>query len=208
MRTKIWGLALACAASTIVTGQALAQTQPAAAPAAALPTGTPIPGLCVLNRDQLIEASTVGKYVQQRLLQLKAQVGAELSTDQQALETEHTTLQSQQATLTADQRDQRVSTLNAHVQAFQAKEQQREAELQKTAEKAYSRVIQESEPLIEQAYAQHSCSVLLNAEAVMLASNRAMDLSQQVVDGLNGKITQFAFEREQIAAQPAAPAGQ
>jgi outer membrane protein len=71
--------------------------------------------------------------------------------------------------------------------------------------------------MIRQAYQQKGCSVLLQRNAVVLA-NPAMDITPQVMTALNGKITQFAFDRERLdqavttptaaaaAPRPAAPA--
>jgi outer membrane protein len=61
------------------------------------------------------------------------------------------------------------------------------------------------EPLIRQAYQAKGCSMLINRNSIILG-NPASDISQQVVTALNGKITQFAFERERLDQQAGAPA--
>ena len=64
-----------------------------------------------------------------------------------------------------------------------------------------------------QAYQAKACSLLVNRNSVVLA-NPASDITPQLVTALNGKITQFAFERERLdqaanpAARPAAAATQ
>ena len=50
------------------------------------------------------------------------------------------------------------------------------------------------------AYEGHHCSVLLNGESVM-AANRDMDLTQEVVNLLNSKMTTITFDRETAPAQ-------
>ena len=63
------------------------------------------------------------------------------------------------------------------------------------------------QPLIYQVYQQKACSVLFQRTAVVIA-NPAMDVTPQVVTALNGRITQFAFDRERLdGPQAAAPGG-
>jgi Skp family chaperone for outer membrane proteins len=209
MRIKSTGLALVCAAATLLAGQALAQTHPAAAPAAAaptIPTGPAIPGLCVLNREGLLYGSTVGKYVDQRLHQLKAQSDAELNAEATTIKSDVAALQAQKATLPPEQYEQQGAALNGRISAFQAKAQKRDAEMQRTLEKAVARINKEAEPYITQAFAQHNCSILFSADSVMFSA-QSMDITQQVVVALNAKFTQFPFDREQLPDQQgAAPA--
>ena len=69
-------------------------------------------------------------------------------------------------------------------------------------QKALSRVGQEMEPLIRQVYQQRQCGLLLNRDALLLA-NPQMDIAPALVTALNGKNTQFAFDRERLDQQAA-----
>jgi outer membrane protein len=62
------------------------------------------------------------------------------------------------------------------------------------------------EPFVRQAYQGKQCAILLDRQAVQLA-NPAMDITQQVVTGLNGKIQQFAFDRERLDTAPTTAQG-
>ncbi len=212
MTQSKFGLALVCVAATAFASQALAQ-QPAkpratapAAPAAAtpLPTGPAIPGVCVLDKNGLVLGSAAGKFVVQRLNQLKAQSDSELSAEEQALRTDASALEGQKATLPPDQFEARGSAINLRANALQRKAQQRERELQATEQKALGRVFQEADPVIRQAFTQHGCSLFLNAEAVLVVAP-SMDLTPAVIQGLDAKITQFQFDREHIDQPAAAP---
>ncbi|MCR5880463.1 OmpH family outer membrane protein [Phenylobacterium sp. J367] len=201
---------LAVAASAVVAlsaGAAFAQ-QPAAAPAAAAPAvshGPAVPGLCILSVQGAIGGSTVGKYVDTRMQQIVQQVNAELNGERTAIENEGKTLEGQRATLDRTTLEQRASALQVRANALQRKAQQREREVSATEQKAVGRVGQEMEPLIRQVYQQRQCSVLLNRDAVVIASPAA-DITPGVVTALNAKITQFAFDRERLDAQPQAAA--
>jgi outer membrane protein len=191
--------ACATAITLVVASGAVAQTAPAA-PAAAPPPiaqGPVIPGMCVMSVEAAIGSSTVGRFVSQRLQQLSQQANAELSGENTAIETEAKALDAQRTTLDQSTLEQRAASLQVRGNALQRKAQLRERELQATEQKALSRVAQEMEPLVSQAYQQKGCSILLQQTGVILASP-AMNITPQVVTALNAKITQFTFDREHL----------
>jgi outer membrane protein len=196
-------------------GEAMAQTRPAApaaarpagsAPAAAapvqLPQGPAIPGICVISLEGTMGTSAVGKFVIQRMQQLQAAAKAEVDGDTTAINTDAKAYEAQKATLTEDARQQRELALNQRVTALQRKSDIRNRELQATLQKAQGRIESEMQPLLQQVYVEHHCSLLLSAQA-LYGVNPAMDLSPEVVRMLDAKITQFPFDREHMD-QPAA----
>ncbi|QUD88520.1 OmpH family outer membrane protein [Phenylobacterium montanum] len=201
--------------STIaLAGQASAQAAkkaaapaPAAAPAAApaLQFGPAIPGACVLSNERYLLESAVGKFVVQRLNQLKSQSDTELNAEAQTLQADANALQGKKATLPPDQFEQQGAAINLRYNALQRKAQQREAEINETQKKALGREEQEAMPVIRQAFVAHNCTILFNSGAVMAASP-SMDLTQSVIQGLDAKITQFQFDREHLEQNQAAPA--
>jgi outer membrane protein len=213
-------LAATSVAGVCCAGSALAQAaRPGAAPVArapapasaapvtvALPQGPAIAGLCVYSNEATIGASAVGKFVNQRLQQLQQQAQAELVTDQSALQTDAKAYEARRASLSGDAAQQQELSLQQRDAALQRKAEIRQRELQATMQKAYGRVLSEANPLVAQVYGQHQCSVLLDGQSVM-AANTAMNITPEVVRLLDGKITQFAFEREHMDQQAqAAPA--
>lgn len=200
-------------ASLSMTQSALAQAAPAAAktaPAAPAPivltTGPAIAGVCVYSGDRAILSSTVGKYVVSRIQTIEAQANAELTAERNAILADSKTLEGQRATLPQEQLEQKALQLNQRGQALQRKAQQRGREIEATQQKALSRVNDELQPFVRDVFQQRACSLLLDANAVML-TNPAMDITEAAVVKLNAKITQFAFERERLEAAPAqAPA--
>jgi outer membrane protein len=192
-------LAAGVAASASVESSA---AQTAASPP---PIGPAIPGVCVLSQEALVHNSAVGKFVITRMGQLKAQVEAELNSQGSALQTDIKTFQGQAASLTPDQQQKQGSALEARQRAFQQLAQLREKELEATSDKALGVVVQNANPIISTVIGQRSCSILLNGSAV-LAAAPAMDISPQVIQQLDAKIQQFAFDREHLDTQAAAPA--
>jgi outer membrane protein len=62
------------------------------------------------------------------------------------------------------------------------------------------------DPVVRQVFAQRSCSVLLDGNALVYPAP-AMDITSAVIAGLNAKVQTFSFDREHIdpnTGQPAA----
>ncbi len=200
-------VAATCVAALSLSASSSAFAQ-AAAPA--ISHGPALPGVCVMSIEGVIGGSTVGKYVQTRLQQIAAQVGAELKAEETAIQNDAKTLDGQKASLDQGTFETRAAALQVRANAYQRKSQQRERELQATQQKALGRVGQELDPMIRQVYQQRQCSILLQRDALVIA-NPAMDISPALTTALNAKITQFAFDRERMdqpvgAPQAAAPA--
>jgi Skp family chaperone for outer membrane proteins len=181
----------------------------AAAPAASAQTAPPpisqgpaIPGVCVISVTQAIQDSTVGRYVSQRMQQIVAQVKAELTPEQTAIDTEGRTLQAQRATLAQAVLQSRAEALQARYNAFQQKADLRQREVSATNQKAVNRIAQELDPIARDLYQQKRCSVLLDKNSVLM-SNTDMDITAQAVTMLNSKIQQFAFDRENLQTEAA-----
>ena len=186
-----------------IASMALAQAKaPAAAPPVA--AGPPIPGLCVISMNQAISSSTVGQYVTSRLNQINAQVKAELAPETTAIETEGRALEAARPTLDAATFQTRAQAFQTRLNALRQKADLRQREVQATEQKAVNRIAQELDPIARQLYQQRRCSVLIDKGSVINA-NADMDMTAQAITGLNGRIQQFAFDREHLdtAAAPA-----
>ena len=205
MTSKAIAAGLCAVAVTLTAGSsALAQAaSPAAQPA--VRHGPPLPGVCIISIENAIGSSTVGHYVQTRMQQIVQQTNAELTGEKNAIDNDAKSLDARRATLDQSTLEQQASALQVRANALQRKAQLRDREVAATEQKAVARIGQELDPLIRQAYEQRACSALLQRTAVVIA-NPAMDITQQVVTALNGKITQFAFDRERLD-QPQAATG-
>ncbi len=161
--------------------------------------GPVIPGMCFLSNDYVLGASAVGKYVINRLNQLKAQVEAELNSQGTTLQADVKALEGRRSTLTQAVFQQKAGEIQQRGQTFQNLVQQRNREMQATQEKAFGYVAQQAEPAVRQIIAQRSCSILLNGSAVV-AGAPSMDISPAVVQQLDTKVQKFEFNREQLEA--------
>ena len=206
---KTISFAIAGAAGLALLGSAslaLAQAKPAAAPAAApaSPITVNVPGVCILSREGLVGGATVGKYVQTRLGQLSSQANAELTAEQTALQNDAKALDAKKATLAAAAYQQQGAALQQRAEVLQQKAQLRDRELQATEQKAVQRVLQEASPLVADQVKAKGCGIVVDANSVLVA-NPTMDLTPGVVTALNGKFTQFEFDRERLDGPGAAP---
>lgn len=199
----------AAAAVALFAVPALAQTPAPAAPArpAATPlTGPVIAGVCTYNNAGAITTSTVGRFVSTRLQALETEVENELRTDRTAIETENRALETGRATIAPQLFQQRVTALSTRAEAFQRKAAVRQREMQATQQKALQRIGQDLDPIIRQVYAARGCGLLLDSQAVV-AANPALDVTQQVVTALNGRLTTFTINRERLPDTPPPAAG-
>jgi outer membrane protein len=194
----VLGLALTASGATAQSRAAA----PAAAPAPAIAQGPVIPGVCTISINEAIAQSQVGQFVRTRLQQLGQQVSAELTPEDQSISNDAKAYQAKATTLDATSRQSQGQALQARANAFQQKYELRQREMQATQEKALNRIAQELDPIAQQLYQQHRCSILINRNAVLIG-NPDMDLTAASVTQLNGRIQQFAFDREHLDTAPA-----
>lgn len=193
-------------AFAVFASSASAQTAPTAAAAAPAPIrhGAAVPGVCFYNFDRALASSDVGKAVAARINVIAKEVEVELTNDEKALSTDIQGFDRARATMTQDATEQRASQLTIRRNALARKLDLRQRELQATRGKALDRIEQEMSPVVIATYQARGCSVLLTGAVV--TGNPQMDITDQVVTGLNAKIKTLAFNRERLDAPAAAPA--
>ena len=209
----IASLLVAASAGPVLAAAAAPAAPAAAAPAAAAmpaPSGPPVAGLCVFSYDQTLADSAVGKAYVARLQQLGSQAEAELAPQRTTLQSDANALQGQRTTLPADQFQQRAEAMNQRIQQYAALEQLRGQELDQTRTVNLQRIVQVINPIVVSVYGTRRCAIVLDSSQV-LASNPAMDITADVVQQLNTRMSTITFDRERInpaptAAAPAAPA--
>jgi len=225
---------------TVATSQANAQAPkpvtaaPAPAAAAVAPTpptpptfGAPLAGQCVLDEQAGIATSAMGVAAANRLLQLKAVVDSELSTESQALEKDKADLVAKQKTASATPAgktawESKVQAWQQRGQAFEAKVQQRQQEMQYTRQEVMQVIFQKMIPAINAVVTQNSCSTVVSADSLLhydmpsntngaqtsfVYVNPAMNITSAVVQKLNatGEVLP-AFDRVHLDENQGAPA--
>jgi len=211
--------------AALVAGAAQAQTATPPAP----PTfGAPIAGQCVIDVQQAMADSAMGKQASDRLGQLKAVVDSELQQQAASLETEMKSIQAQQKTVTAANK----AALDAKAQqwlqkrdAFQQKVQQRQQEMQYTQQEAMAILFQKMVPHINSVVTAKSCATVVQADSLLhydapganntsttfVYANPAMNITSSVIQKMDAageplpQIDRVNLDQQQAQGQ-AAPA--
>ena len=201
INSKIVCASLGALATLFAAQASFAQAVSTAPKAASAPApGPALPGICVYSNERAIGTSAVGKFVIQRVQTITTQVNAELNAEKTAIETDGKALEGQRTTLPQEQFEQKALQLNQRGQALQRKAQMRSKEIEATEQKALGRISSEIEPILKDVYTQRSCALLFDRNA-LFGANSSMDVTEAVIEKLNAKITQFAFDRERLDQQ-------
>lgn len=176
-------------AATVAAGAVSAQTQPSS-------PGPVVPGVCLYNHQRTLAQSMVGQAVAVRMQQLTDAVRAELTPEQQAIEAEAAALQP----IPAADRVDRTNALAQRLQNFQILEQQRGMELAYTEQTQSEAIANAIEPILSQVYVERGCGILFQAAAVHYA-NPQMDVSDRVIELLNGQLQTLSFDRLPLPQQ-------
>ena len=180
------------AALTLVTVAGVAL--PAAAQQAQPLGGPVIPGVCLLSREAVFANAAAGKAASARLQELAAAAQNEIETERQPLEAELRALENQPDNAA---RRQRAETLAGQWQTLQQKAAHASQEVEATRIKAMERIANEAQPAIAQVYAAKACGLLLDRNSA-LGGNFANDLTAEVVQALDGRLSTITFERERL----------
>ena len=182
--------ALTLTAVAAATLPAAAQQAPAAQPLG----GPVIPGVCLLSREAVFANAAAGKAASARLQDLAAAAQSEIETERQPLEAQLRALETQPDNAA---RRQRAETLASQWQALQQKAAHASQEVEATRLKAMERIANEAQPAIAQVYAAKACGLLLDRNSA-LGGNFANDLTADVVQALDGRLSTITFERERL----------
>lgn len=159
--------------------------------------GDPVPGVCLLSREAVFAQSKVGQAASTRLQQLAEQSRNQLASQRKPLDTDIQAFQQQAPKLTEAQRNEKGSALQQRMQSFQSQVGELSQRVQLTRAKVMQRIGTEAEPVVSATYKSHKCGLLLDRDSV-LAGNMSNDLTADVVQGLDRKITTITFNLEPL----------
>jgi outer membrane protein len=195
-------LTLGALSSLALASAAWAQA-PAAPAVSGAVGGPPVAGACTYLSDGALYNSAVGKSTAERLKQLLAAVQAELTPEANDLQTEQHALQA----MTQEQRQasvQRIQAFQAKAQDFERKQELRAKELEATNNKQFGIIRSRIQPILNQVATERGCGMLFE-RAQLYWANPSMDITETVVQRLNGQLTALpAFDREHLDQQTAA----
>ncbi|MEO6800308.1 MAG: OmpH family outer membrane protein [Rhodanobacter sp.] len=164
--------------------------------------GSPVTGVCLLSREAVFAQSKIGQAASQRLGQLAEQARSQLATQRTPLDADIKAFQTKAATLSEAQRQQQGAGLQQRMQMFQTQASEQNDRIQLTRAKVMRQIGQDAEPVVATAYKSHHCGLLLNRDAA-LGGNMTNDLTKDVVEGLDRKVTTISFNLEPLPAKGA-----
>ncbi len=164
--------------------------------------GPAIPGVCVYHNERLLAQSTAGQALNSGMQRLVQEVQAELTPYSNTIQSEAQQIQQG----AADPDGSRLRALQQRVQEAQQLEQTREVELRYTRAQQLNIIAQAVDPIVVAVHQERGCGILIDRESVYIV-NPAMDVTDTVIERLNGQLPTLSFTR-QSPPQQQAPAGQ
>ena len=195
--SRIVTITLAALAASSVAAYAAEPAAPAAPKAQPSLGGPLIKGVCLLSEDIVLREAKVSVNANKRLQQLKDQAQAEVNAARAPIDSDYKVLQADAPKGQAAEIEKRRQAIQARYQTVQAMTDQRNREIEATRVKAIERISVELQPVVAVVYKARGCGLLLNRSAV-LGGNLGGDLSEEVVKGLDARITSFTFDRENL----------
>jgi outer membrane protein len=177
----------------------------AQAAAAAAANGPPVPRVIVIDRTFIMQRSAAGKDMVTQTQTLSKQAETQFRTEETALQTEMTQLQQQLAILAADVRDKREKDFVAKQQAFQARVQQRQQEIQAGFNKAARQLEVALEPILQAIMRERGANMVLDRQAVIIASVD-IDVTPLAVQRLDKALPRVKVELTPVSAADATAA--
>ncbi|MCW8808888.1 MAG: OmpH family outer membrane protein [Rhodanobacter sp.] len=159
--------------------------------------GSAVSGVCMLSREAVFAQAKVGRAASLRLGQLAEQARSQLASERKPLDADLQSFQKKAPSLSEAQRKQQGSALQQRVQTFRTQAGELNQRVQLTRAKAMQRIGQEAEPILASSYKNHHCGLLLNRDSV-LGGNMTNDLTGEVIQGLDRKITTISFNLESL----------
>ncbi|MEO7065473.1 MAG: OmpH family outer membrane protein [Rhodanobacter sp.] len=164
--------------------------------------GNPVPGVCMLSREAIFAHAKVGLAASQHLKQLADQAKAQLDVQRKPLETEMQDFQKKTSSLPEAQRHEQAQALQKQLEAFRTQANELNERVRLTRSKVMERIGQDAESIVASAYKSHQCGLLLNRDSVM-GGNTQNDLTSEVIQGLDGKVTTISFSLEPLPTKTA-----
>jgi Skp family chaperone for outer membrane proteins len=183
----------------LLVGAAVAGNVHAADPPAAGMNGPLIKGVCVLNRGEVFSVSKVARFVNDGYKHALGDAQADINRDRDALQSDAKALQDKKPKLKTEEYSKSERELSDRLAQLQKRATDSSQQLETTRRGVVEQISVAAQPVIEQVYKDRGCGLLLAREAV-LAGNVGMDITSDVIAGLDKKITELPFTPLQASA--------
>ena len=187
-RTTLSSLGLAFAALTLSVAPALADP--------------PQAKIVVLDRAAILQFSKVGQDIAKQMQAYANQAKADLQGQGRALQAEGRALQQQVAILAPDVKQKRLDAFRAKEQSLQTAAQRKDEQLKAGFAQARQTMEQTLGPILQQLVKERGANLVLDKQAVVFATQGGFDITTDVINRLNQKLSAFKINMNAPTAAP------
>lgn len=156
--------------------------------------GPAIPGVCVLDQEAVFNTSKVGKNVTEQYRAALNAAQSETRAENDKISADAKVLEAEKAKVPEEQYRSRQKDFAIRLQSVKLETSQRSQDLEATRKDVVKRIAKDAQPFVDATYKKYRCSLLLARSAVLMG-NPGMDVTDEVIAGLDGKITTMTFAR-------------
>jgi Skp family chaperone for outer membrane proteins len=176
-----------------------------AAPASAA-NPPPAPRLVVLDKLAIMQYSKVGQDISRQVKAYADQAKRDLQSQGVALQAEGRALQQQVAILAPDVKAKRVAAFQARETALSGAAQKKDEQIKAGFFAARQAMEQTLGPVLQQIVQEHGANLVLDKQAVVTAGVAGLDITKEVIDRLDAKMSTYKVNMNAPPpAQAAAP---
>ena len=168
----------------------------------------PDPVVLVIDKTAILRASKAGQDITNQIRAMADQAKAEIDPQGRALQAEAANLKAQAAGMTPEQRQARVAAFEQKQAAFQQVAGAKEERIKMALAGANHEMEKAVGPILKQVMADHHGNIVIDKQAVILATDNSFDITQDVVTRLDAVLSSVKVELPPAdAVAGGAPAG-
>jgi outer membrane protein len=147
------------------------------------------PKILVIDRTAILTRSKVGQDVARQTKTLSDQVKADLSGQAKALQAQEQALSQQVAILAPDVKNQKIKDFEAKQAALQNLATKKQEMLEYSLFLANQQMAKAVEPIVKQVMQERGANMVLDRNSVVSATDNSFDITQDVINRLDQKLT-------------------
>jgi len=149
----------------------------------------PAPRIVVLDKLAIMQYSKVGQDIARQVKAYADQAKRDLQAQGNALQNEGRTLQQQVAILAPDLKQKRIAAFQAKEQALQGAAQKKDDQIKAGFYQARQQMEAQLGPILMEVVKEKGANMVLDKQAVVTASVGGYDITKDVIDRLDAKMS-------------------
>lgn len=149
------------------------------------------PKIVVLDKVAILQYSKVGQDIAKQVQTYAAQAKNDLTAQGKALQTEGRALQQQVAILAPDLKQKKLAAFQAKEQALQSQAQKKDDQIKYSFMMARQAMEKQLGPIIQQVIKERGANMVLDKQAIVMASSTGFDITGEVINRLNQQMPSY-----------------